>query len=486
MAGILYFLGILVGILGVAMVFPAMVAASLGEGDYTGIFLVSAALNLFVAGGLVSGLHGRERRLKRAESLGLAILVWTVAPAFAAMPFALAGSYELLPKAYFETVSAFTTTGATILGPADTLPRSLVLWRSLLQWIGGGITLLTVVLILAPARIGGTPDSTIIAIETGGRTERTRIMGTAMRVLPPYAALTGACIVLLAIFGMPAFDAVSLAMSAISTGGMMSHDGGLAIYDSFAIEAITGLFMFAGATSIVWHRMLFSRRWNGLKQHREAYWLALSCVGLGALFGMGFFLGIDGPSGLDPANAAWKGLITAISVISTTGIEVREGGFAAISLPLLAAMLMLGGTGFSTAGGIKFYRLGAMLKQGYGEIRRLIYPHGIRSAHYGSQPYDMQLMKAIWTSAMAYLGAIATVFMLFAALGNSFEGSLAISVSAIANAGPVYASLAAAKGWASYAQMPVPDLMLLSAAMVVGRLEVLALFALLSPLYWRS
>jgi trk system potassium uptake protein TrkH len=486
MAGLLYFLGILVGILGLAMVFPALVAASLGEGDFAGIFLVSAALNLFVAGGLVSGLHGQGRRLKRVEALVLAILVWTVAPAFAALPLALAGSYETLPNAYFETVSAFTTTGATALGPADTLPRSLVLWRSLLQWIGGGATLLTIVLILAPARIGGTPDSMLVAIETGGRTERARIIGTALRILPLYMALTGACVVLLAIAGVPAFDAVSLSMTTLSTGGLTTHDGGLAIYDSMAVEAIVGLFMFAGATSIIWHRMLFWRRWNALKRHREAYWMAACCAGLGVLFGIGFYLGIDGPSGLDLPNALWKGLITGVSVISTTGIEVREGGFAAISLPLLAAMLMLGGAGFSAAGGVKFFRLGAMLKQGHGEVRRLIYPHGIRSARYGSQFYDMQLMKAIWTSAMAYLGAIATVFMLLALLGHSFEGSLAASVSAIANAGPVYASLAAAKGWIGYAQMPLPDLMLLTAAMIVGRLEVLALFALLNPLYWRS
>ena len=127
-----------------------------------------------------------------------------------------------------------------------------------------------------------------------------------------------------------------------------------------------------------------------------------------------------------------------------------------------------------------------MLKQAHGEVRRLIYPHGIRSAHFGSQPYDLQLMKAIWTGAMAYLGAVATVFMLLTLLGHGFESSLMAAVSAVANAGPVYTSMASANNWMAFGQMPQLDLMLLASAMIVGRLEVLALFALLNPLYWRS
>jgi len=486
MAGLLYFLGVLVGIMATAMVFPALVAFSAGETGYATVFLVSMALGIFVAGGLISGLHGRERRLKRAESLILIILIWVLAPIFGAFPMALTGGSEDLLIAYFESVSAFTTTGATALGPADTLPRSMILWRALLQWIGGGVTLLSIVLILAPARIGGTPDSTLTAIESGGRTERARVGGTAMRILPLYAALTAACLVLLAASGIPAFDAVCLALSTLSTGGPAPRDGGLGIYNSMAAEAIVGAFMFAGATSIIWHRMVFWRRWSSLSKHREAYWMALGVAGLGAFFAVGFFLGIDGPSGLNIADSAWKGAITAISVISTTGIEVREGGFGAISMPLLAAALMLGGAGFSTAGGIKFFRLGAMLKQAHGEVRRLIYPHGIRSAHFGSQPYDLQLMKAIWTGAMAYLGAVATVFMLLTLLGHGFESSLMAAVSAVANAGPVYTSMASANNWMAFGQMPQLDLMLLASAMIVGRLEVLALFALLNPLYWRS
>ena len=486
MAGALYVSGLLLGLIAVAMVAPALVAASFDEVGFVQIFMVSAALTLFVAGGLIFGLHGRERRLKRAELLFLGLLVWTLVPVFAALPFALSGQFGTLLKAYFEAVSAFTTTGASTLAAVDHVPRSIVMWRAMLQWIGGGATLLAIVLILAPARIGGTPDNPLRLVESGARTERAHVAGTAARVLPLYLTTTLVCFVLLAMSGLPALEALCIAFSTLSTGGFMPRDGGLEAYDSIAVEATVALFMFVGATSIIWQRMLVSRRWQGLREHRESYWMAATALGLGLFFAAGFYVGVEGPSGLNAAESIWKGLVTAVSVISTAGFDVREGGFAAIPLPFLLAMIMLGGGGFSTAGGIKFYRLGAMLNQAGGELSRLVYPHGIRSAHFGSQPYDLQLMKGIWTGFMAYLGAIATTLMLLALFGDSFDQSLAAATAAISNAGPIYAGLAASQGWTAFGQMEPAYLVIITCAMIVGRLEVIAVFALLNPLYWRS
>ena len=486
MAGIFYVSGLLIGLVAVAMVVPALLAASLGESAMSQIFLISAALNLFVAGGLIFGLHGRERRLKRAELMVLGILTFAVVPIFAALPLALSEQFDTLLKAYFEAVSAFTTTGATTLAQIDGVPRTIVLWRAMLEWIGGGASLLAIVLILAPARLGGTPDTPLRFVESGARTERAHILGTAVRVLPPYLLTSLVCFILLAAIGLPTFDAACLTFSTLSTGGLMPRDGTLAIYESRGVEAILGLFMFVGATSIVWQRMLMSGRWQALREYRESHWIAAAVVGLGVFFAAGFYLGIDGPSGLSVAESAWKGLITSVSVISTSGFEVREGGFAAVALPLLLAMLMLGGGGFSTAGGVKFYRLGAMLNQASGELGRLVYPHGVRGARFGSQPYDLQVMKAIWTGSMAYLGAGAVTLMLLALFGESFDQGLVAAIAALSNAGPVYSGLAAAQGWTAYAHMEPAYLSVITFAMIIGRLEIIAVFALFNPLYWRS
>jgi trk system potassium uptake protein TrkH len=165
---------------------------------------------------------------------------------------------------------------------------------------------------------------------------------------------------------------------------------------------------------------------------------------------------------------------------------VRQGGFAVVAAPLLVAMLMLGGGGFSTAGGIKFYRLGAMLNQAAGELARLIHPHGVRGARFGGQTYDLQVMKAIWSGSMAYVGAVAATLMLLALFGESFDQGLIAAVAALSNAGPVYTGVAAAEGWAAYGQMEPAYLAVITVAMIVGRLEVIAVFALFNPLYWRS
>lgn len=486
MASILYILGLMTGVIALAMIVPALVAAALGETQLVATFLFSAALTAFIAGGLSFGLSGRERRLRRSESLVLLLLIWSLMPAVAALPFVMSGRFDTLLRAYFEAVSAFTTTGASALVPRDTAPRALVFWHAMLQWIGGATILLAIVLVIAPARIGGTPDNPLRLVETGARSERARFIGTAIRILPLYGTMTLACFIALALAGIGAFDAACLAFGALSTGGFAPRDGGLAIYNTFAIEAIVGLFMFVGASSIVWQRMVVWRRWRSLREHRETYAMAAVIVALGVAFAIGFYLGVDGPSGLRPVDALWKGLITAVSVISTTGFEVREGGFAAIPVSLLVAVTILGGGGFSTAGGIKFYRLGAMLKQARDEMNRLIHPHGVRSARFGSQPYDLQLMKAIWTGFMAYLGAIATTLMLLTLFGDSFEPSLVAAIAALSNAGPVYSGLAAGAGWPDFAQMSPAYSIILILAMVIGRLEVIAVFALLNPLYWRS
>lgn len=486
MAGIFYVSGLLIGLIGAAMVAPALLAASLGEEGLSEIFLICAALALFFAGGLIFGLHGRERRLKRAELMVLGILIFAVVPVFAALPLALTDRFNTLAVAYFEAVSAFTTTGASTLSSVDGVPRAIILWRAMLEWIGGGTSLLAIVLILAPARLGGTPDSPLRLVESGARTERAHIVGTAVRVLPPYLVASLVCFILLAAVGLSAFDAACLTFSTLSTGGFMPRDGGLAVYDSLGVEAIIGLFMFIGATSIVWQSMVMRRRWHAVREHRESYWIAAVAFGFGLFLAVGFYAGIDGPSGLSVAESAWKGLITSISVISTTGFEVREGGFAAVALPLLLAMLMLGGGGFSTAGGIKFYRFGAMLKQASGELARLVHPHGVRGARFGSQPYDLQLMKAIWTGCMAYLGAVAVTLMLLALFGESFDQGLVAAIAALSTAGPVYSGLAAAEGWPAYGQMEPAYLGVITCAMIVGRLEVIAVFALFNPLYWRS
>ncbi len=486
MTGVFSLLGLFLAVLSGAMILPAAIAAA--SGDYTSsmTFLIGAAITAFVAGCLIFALHGVDKRMRRIEVFALAVLTWILLPVFATIPLLISGSFETFNEAIFETVSGYTTTGASVVTSLEELPGAVIAWRAILQWLGGLSTILMILLVLAPARIGGTPDRPLALIESGARTARQRVRAIASLFVPLYAGLTFICFGSLAASGVPLLDSFSLALSTISTGGFMPRDGGLGIYNSLFAESIVGIFMFVGATSVIWHRLIAKMRWRIVRQHREAYWLLAFVLMVGMIFAVGFFKGLDGPSGIGVFDSMFKGVLTALSLMSSTGYEVREGGFAAISFPILLALALIGGAGYSTAGGIKFYRMGAMFVQAGRELRRLIYPHGVRPTHFGGQAYDIQMMKSVWCSFLTFLIFVAIVTVALGFTGFGFEDALVATISAAANIGPLYQSMVPGnENWLPYTEIPSSARLLLAAAMIVGRLEILAIFAIFNVGYWR-
>lgn len=469
------------------MLLPVAVAGSLGEWAPLKAFLLSAMITGFVGGSLIFALGGRRYRLGRMDTLLLAGLVWALGPVAGAVPLYVSGHIDTYWLAYVEAVSGFTTTGATVYKTLEGLPRSVLVWRATLQWLGGGVTLVAILLLLAPSRLGGTPDAPLVSVESGARSVGARIRVIAAHILPVYASTTAACFLLLVVCGVPALDALCLAFSTLSTGGFSPVDGGPGAYDLPLAEMVLALFMWVGATSVVWQRLLFQSKLAAATQQRESWWMAAAILALGLAFSWGFYTGVDGPSGLSVWFSLQKGLVTAASVVSTTGLEFREGGFAAVSLPLLLFVAFIGGGGFSSAGGVKFFRLGAMIVQAGRELRRLVYPHSIRSARFGSQAYDIQLMKGIWSAFMAFGLMTALAAGVFSAIGLSFDAAMTAAVSAVSNAGPLYTALQPAKqGWLAFAEFGTVGHAAYTVAMIAGRLEVLALFAIFSPQNWRN
>ena len=486
MLGIFYLFGPVLAALSGAVATPSLVAPAHQEDELVPFFRLSPALLPLLAGGLPFALRGTERRLKRYEALVLCVMLWTLVPLFAAVPLYLSSHLATPFDAYFESVSGFTTTGVTLLNAMETVPRALLFWRGMLEWLGGAATLLMLLLVFAPAHIGGTPDRPLRSVETGARTSRMRIIGTAGRVLPLYAGLTGMCFLMLAAAGLSPLQSVGLAFSAVSTGGFNVTGQSLENQSIFAQVVVT-LFMFVGATSIVWQRALATPRWPAARQHRGGYWLPPSILVLPPLFSYGFYKGPADSVGLQPADAVWTGLVSAVSIISTTGIEVREGGFAALALPLLLVLVLVGGGGFSTAGGIRLFRIGAMALQAKRELNRLVHPHGVRSARIGSQDYDLQMLKAVWVSFLAFVAAVSIGTLGLAVAGVSFEASLIAIVANLANAGAIYTGLGASVPfWISYAEMGTGAQAILVLMMIVGRMEVLGVLALFNLYFWRS
>jgi trk system potassium uptake protein TrkH len=474
-------LAIVLAVVAVGMLSTALVGYGHGEVASAQTFLAIAALTGFVAGGVFFASRIGAGKGGRASRYLFVILAWTVPPLFAAIPLMnqVDGSFI---SAMFEAVSGATTTGASVFDRVGDLPRTVLLWRAELHWLGGFLTLVLIVTVLAPSGVGGVPgrDSAIARRVLAGEGARQWLL--IRDLLIGYGTITVVTVAMLLAARIPSFDAFCLAMSAVSTGGFLPVDGGVASYANPLAEIILAVAMLAGATSIISHRMIVGGRWQALRDHRESYWLILVAIVIGLIFAEAFMDRGAESFGL----ALHRGLATGASLVSTTGMEIESGGFSALPLPLVLLVALVGGGAFSTAGGLRFFRIGGMLVESIKETRRLIYPHGIRPKLFGAREFDVGAMKAIWSLFTATLALLALVLAGMALAGIDFGGALAATVSAFSNDGGVYNSgWAEAANWPTFAEMPVAIKLLMAGVMIVGRLEIIAIVVAVSLLVWR-
>jgi trk system potassium uptake protein TrkH len=263
-ASLFFTFGIIFGAFSIISLFPLLIALSFGEADQVEVFFLQFALLGFLSGSLIFAFTGKVKQEDRMTEFRILVLAWLITPIFLSLPLYWQLNVTWF-NALFETVSGLTTTGATIFNSLDTLPKSIIFWRAFLQWAGGFATLVGIVLVLAPKGAGGLP-----LLRLGGQLTQIGMKKT-LRLFSAYAAITSACLVALALTGIPFFDAVSLALTSVSTGGFMPRDGTISDYNNALAEIVLIAAMVAGATSIVWHRMIIQKRVQQLEEHKESY-----------------------------------------------------------------------------------------------------------------------------------------------------------------------------------------------------------------------
>jgi trk system potassium uptake protein TrkH len=484
MFGVLHLLTQFLGALAFAMLLPATIALVDGDPGNAESFLLVAGLTGFTAGAIFFALRGRRWRLNRFAAFVLVLLLWAVPPLIAAVPIMNGAGIKYLP-AVFEAVSAYTTTGATTLSSLEPIGPAVIFWRAELQWLGGLITLLSIVTILAPAGVGGLSDRNLAILGPAGEGSLSRSLATARTVTLVYSGATAFCLCLLIIAGIPVFDSVCLALATLSTGGLMPIEGTLGDYERPLAEAVIAFFMLVGATSIVWQRMILLARWPLVVGHRESYWV----IGVALLVGLVYAAEFTGDPEIESSSfaALGQGLFTGISLVTTTGFETSFDGLAALPIAIAGALAIIGAGTMSTAGGIKFFRVGAMCVQSMHEMKRLVYPHSVRSTRFGSQPYDVDLMKAIWAGAIVALGFVAVATLLLTLNHPSFHGSALAAISAFSNIGPLYsAEWDGSVAWPVFADFDAFSKIVVIVTMIIGRIEAVALLTMVNLAYWRS
>ncbi|EFL90141.1 potassium transporter TrkG [Ahrensia sp. R2A130] len=472
----------------VSLLAPVAIAILAGEGDVARRLGFYILMGSFVFGGPALAIIGRLGRLPQIGRLLLLALVWTVLPISLAVPIWDLTQISFV-DALFEAVSGLTTTGSTTVREIEQWPQAMIFLRVQAQWIGGYLALLTVILIIAPSGIGGLQSrDTIMFVGADFRAQQGRLLAFAGNLALFYAILTVVCFLAMFITGTRAFYALTLSMTAISTGGFLPFDSSLDQTVPLGSLFIFGVFLVAGATSIYWQRMLTSGQWARARQHRESYFV-LGLIAITTFVFAFSFIDVSGVEGTGGGRILIEAFVNAASLVSTSGLETQPGYMTLLPLVTVLFIVFAGGSAFSTSGGLKLYRMGGMLVQSLSELDRLIYPHIVRGSHFGSERYDMQLMKAIWSFFVVAIITIAVASILVSAGGVPFEAALTATIASFTTAGPIYNpdwGQASEVPWPEYANFATSAKLVLMMTMLLGRLEVLAVIGIFSLRYWRT
>jgi len=484
MVGVFYLLSQALMGFALAMLLPAAVAFAMREAPAGNAFVLTAGLLGFVAAALILALRGRRRAISRVGSYILVLAIWIGTPLIAALPLMRAGGIDYL-TALFESVSGFTTTGATALERVGSVGLAGIFFRAELQWLGGFVTLVTITTVLAASGLGGLSRSQVVLV-SGVDDRSGRLLASLGKVLVAYSAVTILCILLLFVSGIPPFEAICIALSTVSTGGFMPIDGTFAAYDNPFANGVVAVFMLIGATSVVWHRMVIEGRWHLVVAHRESYWV----VAVAVLVSVAYILAFADPfrsAGASTPHWITGGFLTGISLVSTTGFEAHPAAMAALPATLALFLALIGASGLSTAGGLKYYRIGALLTLSGQELRSLIYPHSVRESRFGSISYNANMTKAIFSSLFVSLLVIVAATILLSISLPDFAAAISAAIAGFSHIGPLYgAGWGDPATWMPYSAFDGFAKLAFIAVMILGRLEILIVFAAFNLAYWRS
>ena len=483
-----YIMGWCLGGLSLSMMIPAFFALAIGEEPQAMAFMNSSVSLFFLAGGLIFALHQEKLAIGRKQQLLIVLGVWFLLPIGAGLPYYLTGVASNFSGAYFEAVSGFTTTGSSLIKNLSDVPKSIILWRSMLQWLGGLTTLLMLSFIIGKimgVELFGRDTRSIIQSNSGSSAD---LENTVTTILPLYLGLTIVCYLLLLLFGIPSFDALCLSLSTLSTGGYMPREGSISLYGSPLAEITLAIFMFLGAVSVIWVKALMERNKNILSRTNEPLWIGLSIFILGTvLAGVNIFRNLP-PDLSAIIDSFTLGLAGAASLISTTGFLFGNPDQTVIPYLLLLVIALIGGGRYSTAGGLKFSRIVAMLNLSMREMQNLLYPHGIHPTLYGNKSRDETVRRSIWSIFSITILFLVVMILVLSYLGIPLDAALMVSVSSFSNFGPAYemARPDSPDTFPLISDMGTKAQLLLCVGMIIGRVETLIILGLLNLAIWRK
>ena len=469
----------ILAIVALTLSLPLFTAIHFGETAAAKSFLFSMVALLLLSILVIALCRGKRKPLSLRESYAVVSLSWSLTSIFGAFPLYFSGAITDFPSAIFESVSGFTTTGATVMQSIDSAPKSVNLWRCLEHWLGGmGIVTLTVAL-LPLLGVGGFQ---LIKAETTGPEKgkvTPKIATTAKFLWFIYFALTALQTVLLKIAGLSFFDSICHSFATLGTGGFSTKSESIGGFNSPAVDVICTIFMFLAGVNFSLYYYAFTGKFRELKTNSElkAY------IGIFAAASILLAVFLKSTYGTIAAALRFASFQVA-SIITTTGFATADyTHWTPAAQFVIFALFFIGGSSGSTGGGIKVVRWVVLAKQIGNEIRKILHPHGIYSLRLNGQPSGKGIIISVSSFIFLYAALVGATTFISCAFGLDLFTSFTASLSMVGNVGPAFGALGPSATWGG---IPNALKIVYSFAMLAGRLELYTMLLFFFPSFWKK
>ncbi|HPE83526.1 MAG: TrkH family potassium uptake protein [Aequorivita sp.] len=455
--------------------------------------LLAGTVALGVGGGIMLLTKNHRKEIQKREGYIIVTFGWIFMALIGTLPYIFTGAIPSFTNAFFETMSGYTTTGASILTDIEAVPRGVLFWRSITHWIGGMGIIVLAIAILPLLGIGGMQLFAAEAPGPGGDKLHPRITDTAKRLWLIYVGYTLAETILLKIAGMSFFDAINHSLATLSTGGFSTKNASVAYWnDNPTVQYIIIFFMFLAGSNFVLSYFAFKRKFQKIFQDEEFKLYSILIVGLTIIASLLIYFEADvalssigHPMVWGQFESAFRhALFQVLSIITTTGFVSADYTLWTPFLTIFFfGMMFLGGCAGSTAGGIKVMRHLIMIKNGMLEFKRTLHPHAILPVRYNRKAVPQPIVFNILGFFILYMLSFIIGTLVFSWLGLDFKTALGGAASTLGNVGPALGDLGPVD---NYAYLPDAAKWWSSFLMLIGRLELFTVLILLTPFFWRN
>ncbi|MDX1462213.1 MAG: potassium transporter TrkG [Marinirhabdus sp.] len=489
---ILHLLGLLLLVNGGFMLLAALISVLYADGVSFEIAL-AGLVALGIGATAMIFTRGHRKEIQKREGYIIVTFGWITMALAGTLPYLFTGAIPGFANAFFETMSGYTTTGASILSDIEALPEGVLFWRSITHWIGGMGIIVLAIAILPLLGIGGMQLFTAEAPGPGGDKLHPRITDTAKRLWLIYVGYTVAETLLLKAAGMNLFDAMNHSLSTLSTGGFSTKNASVAYWnDQPIIQYIIIIFMFLAGTNFVLSYFAFKARVRRIFQDDEFKWYASFVAIFTVIVALIIYYQSDITASSISHPMVWgnlesafrHGLFQVLAIVTTTGFVTADYTLWTPFLTIFFFGLMfLGGSAGSTAGGVKIVRHLIMIKNGILEFRRTLHPNAILPVRYNNKSVQQPIVYNILGFFILYMLSFIMGVLVFSWLGLDYKTALGGAASTLGNVGPALGDLGPVN---NYGSLPVAAKWWASFLMLIGRLELFTVLILLTPFFWRN